>query len=391
MTADTPFNLVPIGSLVQRVKTWNPARDGAGMMIRYIDLGSIDNKAKRIAGCQTLPAIEAPSRARQLVIAGDILVSTVRPNLNGVARVPDSLDGATASTGFCVLRPGDNLEPGYLFHWVRSPTFVNAMVRRATGQSYPAVSDRIVAESEIPLPPLDEQRRIAVVLDHADNLRQMRRTMIERLEEFVSATFNELFAEISDRASETSLGDLFDITRGGSPRPIADYLTDEPDGLNWVSISDATDNGKFIRTVKRRIRPSGGSRSRRVEPGDFLLTNSMSFGRPYIMATTGYIHDGWLSLRPKDDRIDQEYLYRALSSRQTYAKFSRLASGATVKNLNIDLVRTVTIPVPPMAIQNRFADMAKAVDQTVDRAKAHLGHLDALFASLQHRAFSGAL
>lgn len=160
-----------------------------------------------------------------------------------------------------------------------------------------------------------------------------------------------------------ALGDLFTIARGGSPRPIADYLTDGDDGVNWVSISDATDSAKYIRSTKRRIKPSGISRSRVVQPGDFLLTNSMSFGRPYIMATSGCIHDGWLALSPKSARTDPDYLYQILSSADTYRKFERLAAGATVKNLNIDLVKGVEIPLPPLRDQRRIAAILDQADE----------------------------
>ncbi|HEY3800765.1 MAG TPA: restriction endonuclease subunit S [Caulobacteraceae bacterium] len=152
-----------------------------------------------------------------------------------------------------------------------------------------------------------------------------------------------------------ALGDLFDVARGGSPRPIDNYLTDSPDGVNWVSISDATDSTKYIEKTKRKITRAGVSRSRTVTPGDFLLTNSMSFGRPYIMATSGCIHDGWLALSPRTDRTDRDYLFHILGSPATYRKFERLASGATVKNLNIDLVRSVEIPLPPLDEQRRIA------------------------------------
>lgn len=334
-------------------------------------------------------------KSGKLVQEGDLLVSTAN-SLNLVGKccwVPHLPWPATVGGFIAALRADEQkVIPRYLyrwFSWARTQDDVRRCARQTTNIANLSISRCL--ELEIPLPSLAEQRRLAAILDQADALVRLRRESIEGLERLINAKFSALFAESRDHVAEVSLGDLFTITRGGSPRPIADYLTEEPDGLNWVSISDATDNGKFIRTAKRRIRANGASRSRRVEPGDFLLTNSMSFGRPYIMATTGYIHDGWLSLRPKDDRIDQEYLYRALGSPQTYAKFARLASGATVKNLNIDLVRSVTISVPPITVQNRFAGIAKGVDQALDRAKAHLSHLDALFASLQQRAFKGEL
>ncbi|MGN6364500.1 restriction endonuclease subunit S [Asticcacaulis taihuensis] len=169
------YSLTAIGGLIEKVETWNPIRETPDDEFAYIDLSSVDNLTKTITGNQSVVGSNAPSRARQRVNAGDILVSTVRPNLNGVARVPDNLDGATASTGFCVLRPkATKLDASYLFHWVQSSAFVDDMVRKATGASYPAVSDKIITQSEIPLPPLDEQKRIATILDQADALRRLR-------------------------------------------------------------------------------------------------------------------------------------------------------------------------------------------------------------------------
>lgn len=159
-----------------------------------------------------------------------------------------------------------------------------------------------------------------------------------------------------------TLGDLFEISRGGSPRPIQEFLTDEVDGVNWIMISDASASGKYIERTAKRIRTDGVARSRRVSPGDFLLTNSMSFGRPYIMKTEGCIHDGWLHLKKRDKSIDEDYFYHLLGSEATYAKFERLASGATVKNLNIDLVRSVEVPVPPVLEQRRIATILDKAD-----------------------------
>lgn len=174
------------------------------------------------------------------------------------------------------------------------------------------------------------------------------------------------------------LGEIFEIARGGSPRPIDDYITDADDGVNWISIADATDSGKYIERTKRRIRPEGISRSRLVAPGDFLLTNSMSFGRPYVMRTSGCIHDGWLVLGKKRDGIDQDFFYRLLASDTVYAAFSRLASGATVKNLNIDLVKGVEVPVPPIEEQRRIAAILDQADALRAQRRQSLTELDKL-------------
>ena len=158
----TGFMAAFLGDVTEPVASWNPTR-ALGQLFDYIDLSSVDQVRKLVTGATRVPTGEAPSRARQLVSAGDVLVSTVRPNLNGVAVVPEGLRSATASTGFTVLRPGSRLDGRYLFHWVRTPQFVGAMVRNATGASYPAVSDKIVKASVIPLPPLDEQRRLSLI------------------------------------------------------------------------------------------------------------------------------------------------------------------------------------------------------------------------------------
>jgi len=159
-----------------------------------------------------------------------------------------------------------------------------------------------------------------------------------------------------------TLDEVFDIARGGSPRPIQDFLTEDLHGVNWVMISDATSSDKFIEKTAKRIRPEGVSKSRMVNPGDFLLTNSMSFGRPYIMKTVGCIHDGWLLLRPRREDVHEDYFYHLLSSPAVYAQFQRLAAGATVKNLNSDLVRSVLVPFPPKDEQKRVATILDKAD-----------------------------
>jgi type I restriction enzyme, S subunit len=179
-----------------------------------------------------------------------------------------------------------------------------------------------------------------------------------------------------------SLGEIFDIARGGSPRPIQDYLTDDLDGVNWISISDASASDKFITTTKKRIRPEGISRSRMVKPGDFILTNSMSFGHPYIMKTSGCIHDGWLVLSSKRDTVDQDYFFHLLGSDSVYAKFTKLASGATVKNLNIDLVSSVEVSFPPVTEQRRIAAILDQAETLRTQRRTALALLDTLTQSI---------
>jgi len=161
---------------------------------------------------------------------------------------------------------------------------------------------------------------------------------------------------------QVKLESVFEIARGGSPRPIDDYITDADDGLNWISIKDASNSDKYIEKTKLKIKPEGLSKTRQVKPGDFLLTNSMSFGRPYIMKTTGCIHDGWLVLSGNPEKVDSDYFYHLLGSDLLKRRFSALAAGAVVKNLNIDLVKGVEIPLPPLPEQKRIAAILDKAD-----------------------------
>lgn len=190
--------LANIGDYTTKVENWNPASSADQHLFSYIDLSSVDKEKKEIDLQQISEILtsEAPSRARQLVQAGDILVATVRPNLNGVAVVPDILDGATASTGYCVLRPDETrLHGRYLFHWTKSQQFINDMMSKAIGANYPAVSDRIVKESKFPLPPLEEQNRIAAILDKADVIRRKRQQAIQLADDFLRSVFLDMFGD----------------------------------------------------------------------------------------------------------------------------------------------------------------------------------------------------
>ncbi len=183
---------VEIGQLVNSVAKWNPQQDGSGKFV-YIDISSIDQDTKSVVRPTTVDASEAPSRARQLVATGDILVSTVRPNLNSVACVPPVLDGATASTGFCVLRPrSGELDWRYLFQCVKSISFVRQLVQFATGASYPAVSDKIVKATTIPLPSIEVQRQFGGVLSAVEAMRAL---YCDGL-----VTLDELFGSLQQRA-----------------------------------------------------------------------------------------------------------------------------------------------------------------------------------------------
>ena len=165
---------------------------------------------------------------------------------------------------------------------------------------------------------------------------------------------DEIPFDVPDGWAWCRLGEIADIARGGSPRPIEYFITDKENGINWIKIGDTTPEDKYIISAKEKIKPEGRKHSRFVHAGDFLLTNSMSFGRPYILKIDGCIHDGWLVFADIINSLLKEFLYYALSSQYIYNSFSLVAAGSTVKNLKADTVKQVLFPFPPLAEQKRI-------------------------------------
>lgn len=176
------------------------------------------------------------------------------------------------------------------------------------------------------------------------------------------------------------IGDVCVVERGGSPRPIDKFITESEDGINWIKIGD-TDESMYITKTAQKIIPDGMKKSRYVEAGDFLLSNSMSFGRPYILKIDGCIHDGWLVLRDKDNKFDKRFLYYCLSAPTTYDKFKSMAEGGVVNNLNSDMVRNVLIPIPTMDEQKEIADIFDKISKLINDTKKTLDKFDELIKS----------
>ena len=167
------------------------------------------------------------------------------------------------------------------------------------------------------------------------------------------------------------LGEVCRIERGGSPRPIKDFITNSPEGLNWIKIGDTDPQGKYIYSTKEKIKPEGLRKSRWVEVDEFLLSNSMSFGRPYILKTNGCIHDGWLVLRDYQNSLIIDYFYYLLISPHVQNQFRTKAQGSTVSNLNTDRVADVNIAFPPLSEQQSIVDYLDSAFAKIDAMKAN--------------------
>lgn len=178
------------------------------------------------------------------------------------------------------------------------------------------------------------------------------------------------------------LDDILSIARGASPRPISNYITNESAGVNWIKIGDVDPNSFFITHTEEKITKEGAKKSRYVKEGDFILSNSMSFGRPYILKINGCVHDGWLILSDYENHVTSSYLYYLLRSPIVQNQFDGSANGATVRNLNSDIVRKVSVSIhTDKSEQQKIATHLDSIQSAIDNKKQQLQQLDELVKS----------
>ena len=368
------MSIVPspaIGDIVDQVSSWTPGRDDPAGKFLYVDLSAVDQDSKMIVSPRRLSCADAPSRARQIIRSGDVLVSTVRPNLNAVGRVPAELDGATASTGFSVLRPRSEVSDGaYLFHWVRSPLFVAEMVRRATGASYPAVSDRIVCDSKIPLPPLDEQKRIAKILDKADALRAKRRAALAQHGALTQSIFLDMFGDPTTNPNEMRklpLGDLIKLKSG-----------------EFLPATEMVDSGHYSVLGGNGI--SGFHDQYMFEDSQIVIGRvGVYCGCVHASPPRSWVTDNALYVSEWSPQLKFGYLLHAL----THARLNQYASQSGQPLVSGSRIYPVAILVPPEELQLAFETRIASTGKLKRLYDAANSEVDVLFAALQHHAFQG--
>jgi type I restriction enzyme S subunit len=161
------------------------------------------------------------------------------------------------------------------------------------------------------------------------------------------------------------LSDFSKIVRGGSPRPIDEYITKNANGLNWLKIGDIDKEAKFVRTTEDNVIAAALSKTRVVNPGDLILSNSMSFGRPYILEIQTCIHDGWIAVSEIDKSLDRDYLYYQMMTPSSQTYFSNNAAGSGVQNLNADIIKLLPVALPSSEEQQKIADCLSSLDDLI--------------------------
>lgn len=267
-----------------------------------------------------------------------------------------------------------------------------------TATGVPSLTSQNISNILVSFPPLHEQHRIASALTSIDNLISSLGKQIEKKKNIKQGAMQQLLTGktrlkgFSELWVKRKLGDNATIQRGGSPRPIEAYLTTNRDGINWIKIGDVRPNDKFIRHTVEKIIPEGISHSRQVYKGDFILSNSMSFGRPYILDIDGCIHDGWLVIKDYSNTYDMDFLYYILSSDTVFEQYIAMAAGSSVKNLNKEKVANVMLFAPQsLAEQRAIATILNKMDNEITALETKEAKYEAIKQGMMQQLLTGKI
>ena len=180
------------------------------------------------------------------------------------------------------------------------------------------------------------------------------------------------FKEFSDEWEEKKLGDLILLQRGSSPRPIIKYITNSSDGVNWIKIGDTNKESKYITSTSEKITKEGAKKSREVKKGEIILSNSMSYGRPFILKIDGYIHDGWFVIRKYEENFNKEFLCQLLGSDFVQLQYKKVAAGGVVENISSELVNSVKVKVLSLKEQEKIANFLSNIDKKISLTEEKL-------------------
>ena len=282
----------------------------------------------------------------------------------------------TTNQGFKnIILNGEN-SPDFLYYLLQIKK--DDMYALAIGSTFLELSKTNLCKIALQRPPFPEQQKIATALSDIDALITNLEKLIAKKKAIKQGAMQELLTGkrrlpgFGGAWEIVRLGDHCAVLRGGSPRPIQAYLTSSPQGANWIKIGDVREGDKYITATAKRIIEAGISRSREVFVGDFILSNSMSFGRPYILKIDGCIHDGWLVIQNYQDSFDQQYLYYVLGSDMVKSQYISMAAGSSVQNLNKEKVGNVMLHKPDIEEQHSIAAILSDMDEEISKYEHQL-------------------
>jgi type I restriction enzyme, S subunit len=384
-----------LGDVCVPTETRDP-RHELDAAFKYVDITSVDNTRKKIIDAREILGKDAPSRARQVIRAGDVIVSTTRPNLNAVALISQDLDNQICSTGFCVLRPTQELDSSFLFAFVQTAKFVDELSEQVKGALYPAVTDAQVRAVEMPLPPLLEQRRISTrlnaVMAEIARARAAALDALDAAKTLPAALLRAVFESDEIRKWKTvKIGDVC------NRRQDIVHPKDGTKGeLRFVGLEHVESNtGRRLGELILDAEELDG-RKPRFFTGDVLY----GYLRPYLNKVWVAEFDGVSSVdqyafRMDKDRAIPQYIAQYMRS-PVYLNLAPVGfTPGFLPRIRSEEVESVPIPLPPLVEQQRIStkidNSLEVAQQVRASAQSQLDAINALPAAYLRKAFRGDL
>lgn len=331
---------------------------------------------------------------------GDVLIS--KDGTIGKVAFLDSIPGpGTLNSGVFVVRPKqDNVMNKAYLSWIFKSIWFKSFIDQLTaGSTINHLYQKDFVKFQLVYPnDISEQSRIATALSAIDNLISELGKLIDKKRAIKQGAMQQLLTGkkrlkgFNEPWVEKKLGEDALILRGGSPRPIEDYITDSQDGLNWIKIGDVKPNDKYFRKTAEKIKKEGLNKTRQVKKGDFILSNSMSFGRPYILDIDGCIHDEWLVIQDYQETYDMLFLYYILCSDAVMNQYASMAAGSSVQNLNKEKVANVLLYAPSsLKEQSAIAKVLSSMDEEISFLEAKREKYNAIKQGMMQQLLTGKI
>lgn len=320
-----------------------------------------------------------------------VLYGKLRPYLSKIAR--PTFNGV-CSTDILPILPSSKIDRDYLTHFLRQPSMISLATSRSTGANLPRLSPKVLAEFLIPLPPIAEQKRTAAILDKAEELRSLRRKSIEQLEAIVQSIFLEMFGNpvVNPKGWQTSPLRNVCSEINDCPHSTPAWTESGIVCLRTSNLTEGSWNWKDTRFVSVETYHDRSKRGY-IQAGDIVLSREGTVGIAAIVTPEMKVCMGQrlVQLRPSPSVLTSEFVLRHLLYVLAPTRIATLMVGSTSQHLNVKELKDLSIPLPPFPLQQEFAQRMQTIEQLKTTHRESLAQLDALFASLQHRAFRGEL